>query len=352
MTCLACESQSQRIENEYRSVQVARDVELEELWTLYEDTGFLYPEKIERLRSSLPEIHHTIGALLRANGDLLETVTTRLDGTLSGHLCALRAYRRTWVIQHLAARRRLGGAGVLNLAIARYTQVRPDVHWLKMYFRPDNAFPRTVFGSYAESVRHSPKSDLREFRYLTADANRPGERIAGVTVRTAIPADHRVITDWFVARGRTTELMANDLVEGQHCLPMASARFAQIGLRRHRRILAAERDGVVTGFALLEVSSLGMNLSELTNAFTVHLVEPDASSRSALIEAARAHYRSLGRREVVALAESDVDLDAFTSAGFASSKSYLCWTFHRDHASGILDHFEQTFRRSRRTACI
>jgi hypothetical protein len=335
------------VERNFPNIQVTRDLRLADLWRLYEDTGFLYPEKVERIRPSIGEIHRTIGTLLRAQGDLLETVTTRSDGALTGHLCALRAYRHTWIIQHLAARRRLGGAGALNVAIAQYAQARPDIHWLKMYFRPDNAFPRKVFGSYAESVPDPCRSDLREFHYLSAGGDRPAGAPTDVVVRRARPQDYRIVERWFASRGRVAELMANDLVDGECSLPTMSERFDAVGLRRRREVLVAERCGLPTGFALLEVSSLGMNLSELTNAFTVHPIQPDPITHRALNDAATAFYRSLGRREVVALAESP-DLEHFSSVGFMRTKSYLCWTVHRLHLPGVLEHFKRIFGRTPR----
>ena len=119
---------------------------------------------------------------------------------------------------------------------------------------------------------------------------------------------------------------------------------------REGRLLVAERDGRVVGFALLEVSSLGLNFSELTNAFTVHLLEEDEDAHRALVVAAQRRYAEIGRSHCVALAEGE-HLLAFEEAGFARVKDYACWTFHRDHMSDLEEYFAKLFgARGRRRA--
>ena len=63
-----------------------------------------------------------------------------------------------------------------------------------------------------------------------------------------------------------------------------------------------------------------MNFSELTNAFTVHLVEDDDNeSRLALALYARWRYEDLGRTVCIALDDGQ-DLSAFEAAGFVEAK--------------------------------
>ena len=156
-----------------------------------------------------------------------------------------------------------------------------------------------------------------------------------------------LVEDWFPSRGRTVELMANDFEKSKFNLPKLSKHYTSAGLDRNRECIVAQRDGRITGFALLEVSSLGLNFSELTNAFTVRMIEEDPESRLALIVAAKQRYGELGRLQCVAL-EEDEDLSSFVAAGFTRGKDYACGTYHRDHFADLEEYIITLFSARRR----
>lgn len=149
------------------------------------------------------------------------------------------------------------------------------------------------------------------------------------------------IERWFLSRGRTVELAANDLCGPEKFLQAIGLRFAAIGLTRRREILVAERGSRITGFALLEVSSLGMNFSELTNAFTIHMIESDSEGCLGLAQMARQRYGQLGREYCVALDEGAC-IEGLESGGFVRMKVYECWTFHRCYIEQLAEHFRRT----------
>jgi hypothetical protein len=319
------------VERSFPGLEVARHIGFRELWELFQDSGFLYPEKMDRLQHDLPEIERTITRLIAANGSLINTIGWRRGGRLSGHVCALRAYRSTWMFQHLAARRRdLGTSSRMSHAITYLARLRADVEWIKMSFRPNNRFPSKAYGSYARLIADPWTSDLRTFYYMTAGLVETSNVPPGVEVRVAEDSDLPFVAEWFTILGRIPELMANDLCPWEARLQTIEKEFAAIGLERHREIFVSERHGRSTGFALLEISSRGMNLSGFTNAFTVHVMEDDPDSKIALIIRARDRCRELNQREVIALAEES-DVSAFQALGFEKSKEYMCWTFHRNH---------------------
>jgi hypothetical protein len=342
------------VELSYPGVAVAHDVTFEEIWPLFIDSGFLYPEKVARLQTVMPEIQQTVRALLRSNGDLLSTVVLRTDGVMDAHISVLRPYEQTWMVQHLAAlpltARKFDASARVTLALTYYTRLRSDVRWIKMFYRPNNPWPSRVFGGYAERIKDSTSSDLRVFHYLAALMN-GSQRASPSQIRVRAAEEHHLplIGEWFSSRERTVELMANDLQPDRSRLDSLSRQFRNMGLDRRREPIVAERNGRITGFALLEISSLGLNFSELTNAFTVHLLEEDPETRLALIRTAKQRYAELGRSQCIALEEGD-DLSAFEAEGFTKVKDYTCWTFHRDHTEGLEEYFITLFGSRRRGA--
>jgi hypothetical protein len=343
------------IEQSQPGVEVTRDVEFGELWQFFKDTGFLYPAKIATLEPVLPEIERTVTALLAANGNLMHTIVMRENGMLQGHVCALTTHSRTWSSQHLAVRplssRRVNASGRLNSALASYVDLMPDAEWQRMCFRPSNPFPSRVFGGFARAIADPHSSDLRQFHYLVSPTA-PAPALP-VTVRQPHDSELSSIDAWYLSRGRSVEWKANDLSGPDKCLQEIGRRYAAIGLTRRREILVAERRGRIAGFALLDISSLGMNFSELTNAFTVHMIDDDPESCLALVRKARERYRELGRSHCVALDEGD-SLSVFEAAGFTETKVYACWTFHRSHLSPMAEYFDRllTVRRAGAARCI
>lgn len=347
----AQQAYSHQVEISYPGIKVTRDVSFEEIWKLFLESGFLYPEKVSRLEPVLPEIQQTVRALLRANGNLMGTVVLRNEQGLDAHMSILRWYEQTWVVQHLAAlplsARALDASAQLTLGFAYYGRLRPDIVWSKMYFRPNNAWPSRVFGGFAKQIDDPTSSDLRVFHYLVAPTAGTPQRWNGLEVRPSVESERALIEGWFTSRGRTVEVQANQLQASGDALEQLSREYEQAGLTRRRETIVAERAGRVTGFALLEIASLGMNFSELTNAFTIHPMEDDPETRIALVEAAKTRYAELGRANCIALEESE-DLSAHEAAGFTRLKDYACFTFHREHLPAMEEYFVTLFSARRR----
>lgn len=125
-------------------------------------------------------------------------------------------------------------------------------------------------------------------------------------------------------------LRADDLSKERLELREVEEAYAAIGLMRRREVLIAEQSGRPVAFALIEVSSIGLNFSELTNTFRVFALDDDDDDegRRALIEHARSRYAALGRNVALALAEPR-DRELFESCGFRTTKQYACWSCHR-----------------------
>ena len=312
-------------------VEDATGLSFDELWRFMMDTGFLYPEKVARLTPQLPQLKRTLTTLLETPNPLFKTLVFK-NPELQGHLSAVRAYRHTWIVQHLATRKegagRLAAARLLNLGITDYSEQLPDMHWLRVYFRPNNRWPARVFGRFARRIADPEilrPADLR----LPRLAHLPGAEAPS----RAHPSRRRPR-----GRARRGAALRRDRADADPdgggplargaLPPRASSRYEGLGLERRREVLLAERSGRLVGFALLEISSPGLNFSELTNTFRLYTQESSAEVTGALAAAARARYGELGRTGCIALAEPQ-QIPTLEAMGFVMSKSYTCWTGHR-----------------------
>jgi hypothetical protein len=170
---------------------------------------------------------------------------------------------------------------------------------------------------------------IRTFAYVVSPTAGPEEPLPdGITVRRGNAADVAVLESHLAAEGQLVTLRADDLYPDGISLAEVGKEYAALGLHRSRELYVAERRGMPCGFLLLETSSLGLNLSELTNAFQLHLLEPDARVVEALAITARRRYRELGRSFCIGLAPREWGA-TFKAMGFTWTKDYSLWTVHR-----------------------
>jgi hypothetical protein len=177
-------------------------------------------------------------------------------------------------------------------------------------------------------------SSHQVFHYRRAVAA-PAQPAADVEVTPAQAADLRAAEAAFVQRGDQVALAAEDLCEKELLLDSVCRHYRPLALERRREVLVARRRGRRLGFALLEVSSVGLNLSELTSAFRLCVPGGEPEARAALVRAAAARYQQLGR-PATALVEGP-DLDPFGGEAAGGGKRYVSWTLHRSLIATAFD---------------
>lgn len=312
-----------------------------DLWTFLFEARFLYPEKLASLKVDV--IEQTMSLLLSRPNDVLKTSLLVKEGHIEGHVAGVHTYRRTWSLQHLAARvtgkSTMTRGRLLSLAIVEYLEQLPDIEWVKIWYRPTNKWPARVYGGYAKKLAVPALSHHKVYGYAVSGTDAPYAPDPGMTVRPATPADHPRIEAHFVASRDAVLLRSDDLTSPHLLLDEVSAVYRELGLERRREVLVAERNGHFMGFALLEISSQGLNFSELTNTFRVFAGGGERAKR-ALIARARERYRELGFDRAIGLTD-DATIDAFTLLGFEKVKEYACWTWHRSQSQDFLKHVQK-----------
>jgi hypothetical protein len=264
---------------------------VDELFSLYERTRFLYPAKAARLTPHLDIVRDNWRRLLQAGDSLLYVLTTGNDEEGYASVAVWRATRDSWVWQHLVCEENplrsravmLGGlVRCMRGAIGESQQ-----NW----FRPENRFPARVFGSMVESLGSSLAS-VRRHLYLAVP------RLDGRLHAIAACAAHRSRTVQIVpcdasrhealcalaalARGGvyvTAEALDRDVdLQAVDCL------YRSVGLRRTRQVWLAYRRGSEqpAGAVLAYRGPLGLNFSFLENRCDL-LLHPGLSAADAAV---------------------------------------------------------------------
>jgi hypothetical protein len=326
--------------------QEGRGTPVSELWDFLLKSRFIYPEKLAAL--DVEQALGTWAALLRAPAHLARTFVSRQNGAIVAHACAVRVFTKTWMLQHLAA---LPGAfgrprgQALSVHVVQRLSTDTDADWFKIWYRPANRYPVRVFGSFAERVAAPGVSELQTYDYLvgSTEAGSVPPASRDIHVRAAERADCDRIFAHLPEQGHAGGRDADDLTASRLVLQDLGSRYAALGLERRREVLVAERGGELVGFALLEISSIGLNLSELTSAVRVWSLSPRPDAKQALITTARRRYAALGRRSCIVLAEAG-DRELYEQLGFCCPKQYTCWTLHRSRFAEFCRHLQEFSR--------
>ena len=309
-----------------------------QLWSFLQESGFLYAKKMEALTPMLATVSETFQRLTTQTGNLFKAVVFHEHRQLYAHTSAVRSHSRTFVVQHLAATSRphgRQGSRAVNLGITEFLAQDQHLDFAKVYFRPDNKWPARVFGGYARRVTDRQLSDLRVLDYLLYPTSARLPETPGLRVFEAQPGDLGVGEGHYVASERGLILRSDDLTRGTLSLGAVDREYRAAGLFRLRRTLLAVRpDDTPVGFALCEISSPGLNLSELLSSMRLVVLPagdapgmPGAAAvRVALLREALGLYRQAGRPFAPLLkapGEPDPDCQPL------ERKVYACWTGHR-----------------------
>ena len=108
------------------------------------------------------------------NCEIARHFTYRENSRIFAHMSMVRAYDKTWMIQHHATRsmngRRVGLdvlRDVTHYLLDMHRLPSANMEYLMCYFRPESEFPMRVFGGFAESEDSAQICSMDLFSYLT-----------------------------------------------------------------------------------------------------------------------------------------------------------------------------------------
>ncbi len=322
-------------------------VDQDDLWEFFFDTGFIYPDKYGFFHQNKETIKATYHRLYTENHDIARHFIYQNKGRILGHMAMVRFYEKSWLIHHHAARKAdftRAGLVVLN-QIGRYIN---DSHSLKSskmdyvfcYFRPENKFPARVFGGSARRIGDPGGCSLDSFAYLHYS------RIPSLETEIA-PPWHLAKTDagdllslrrFYARRSGGLMLKALELEPGSMEISELRGRYTRAGLRRSRLLFSLKRNDDLVAIFILNMSDIGLNMSELTNCMTVIVLEPDNLPgeifQSAL--ACQAKYFKTNTIPVLMYPETYAKATAINQ-----EKAYTLWILNMTHT----DHYFRYMRR-------
>ena len=262
---------------------INNEVDLDELWDFFFESGFIYPEKYHFLQEHRNDVKSTFKTIYTQGGDIARHFVSQNQGRINSHMSTIRFYEKSWLIHHHAARRsslNKGGLSVLN-QIGRFINDSHRLYSTKMdyvfcYFRQDNKFPNRVFGGASRIIKNPKACSLDSFAYFHSK-----ESVQNIIMplcwelESAESEDLSELEAFYNAQSNGLMLNALDLGPNQNRLEDISKQFNKIGLKRNRHLYSLKKNGSLKAIIMVNTSDLGLNLSDLTNSTTAYILDSE-----------------------------------------------------------------------------
>jgi hypothetical protein len=279
-----------------------------EIFTLYEHTGFLYPDKAARLFPHLGQVRENWRRMLVAGESLLYVLTAGDKERGRASLAIWRTTHDGWMSQHLVCENNPYASRAVMLAAAAATIRKGRDLSAQNWFRPENRFPARVFGSMVQTIGESLSSVQRHSYFaLPRTLLLPTEK--RIRVVPYNPSHKQALLEIASAARGSIYVVAEELEQDVE-LNAVDELYRGVGLRRTRHVWLAYRANKEEpiGAAIAYRGPLGLNFSYLENRcdLLLHptLTESEVSAAaSSLLTASSAAYEDFELDEIPVIAE-------------------------------------------------
>ncbi len=237
---------------------------VEQVFALYERTGFLYPAKAARLRPHLDVVIKNWRKMLRAGQSLLYILTAGDEDQGRASLAVWRTAPHGWMSQHLVSDDNPFASRAVMLAAAAGKILR-GTDDAQNWFRPENRFPARVFGSMVYTIGESLCSVQRHSYFALPRSLKVSNssRIRAV----AYDASQKQALSAIASATRGSVYIAGEDLLGDVELQSVNEMYRSVGLRRTRSVWLAYQGtrSEPVGAAIAYRGPLGINFSYLEN---------------------------------------------------------------------------------------
>lgn len=324
------------------------EVSLDELWEFFFDADFIYPKKYKIIQSFKDDFQDIYRRLYEESPEIAKYFTYQRNGRIYGHIAMLRAYERTWMVHHHAARP-IGGRPIGLIVLKQLIYYLKDLirlpsanlDYVITYYRPENKFPARVFGGFAQNHGNPQHCSVDAFSYLSYPVEKVyGELPVDWTSRECLDADFWEFEQFY--RNHYNGLFGSIIMRNNRPNTKSVEEvFGENGFVRRWKSYVLTHSNRLKAFIIAEESNVGVNLSNLLNGFKVFVMDPDLPSE--ILFGAIANIAGKQPAESISLliCPSDyvdkVELDC-------ERKQYLLWILDMQYANEYIEFLGQKYR--------
>jgi hypothetical protein len=329
-------------------VRISTEVDTDALWEFLFDTGFIYPKKYHLFQSYRGDFKETYRKLYQENPEIARHFTYEKDGKIYGHMSMVRAYERTWMIHHHAARplegKRAGFAVLKHLIYylnGLYHLPSANLDYLMCYFRPDNTFPNLIFGGFAGETANAKICSMDLFSYVTFSViGRYKFLPEGWTLKECSALELWELDLFY--RHNSGGLLFESFGLGRKSAKEESLKktCSRLGFTRDWMIYSLSYKGDLKAVFIVDHSDLGINLSELLNCMKILITDPDSLPWE-ILSTAVGQLAGIYQMEKIPIL---IYPTTYAEAGnVQNEKNYQLWIFDIHYGNDYLAYMQKKF---------
>ena len=263
---------------------VCTEVDLDELWNFFFETGFIYPEKYGYFQANKEQIKKTYAKLYGENPHIARHFIYQDRGAILGHMAMVRFYQDSWLIHHHAARKSVSikaGLAVLD-QISQYLNELGNFYFAHLqfvycYYRPDNKFPNRVFGGFARQQRDPRICSLDKFAYAhyRGGAGSGGALPESWELAPSSRFDRSELGSFYGFASGGLMIEAFDLQPESTGGDELAQEYRQLGFKKETHCYSLRKEGSLKAFFLANCTDAGFNMADLTNCVTLIVLDED-----------------------------------------------------------------------------
>jgi len=274
-----------------RNSYMCNVVNMDDLWNFFFESGFIYPKKYVFIQEKKDKIKETYKKLYTQNPKIARHFIYQDKGRILGHMAMVRFYENAWLIHHHAA----SGSGLNRAAVSvldqvgRFSNASHGLYSLHMdylfcYFRPENKFPNRVFGGVARDIKDPKASSLDTFAYFHYQKAYNGELHISEPWRIIKTENEDLIEleKFYEHKSGGLVLDVLDIKSGLDGCDDLSKEYQQFGFKREKHIFSLKNGIDLKAVFLVNISDIGLNMSDLTNCIKVFVLDSNGLSKDIL----------------------------------------------------------------------
>lgn len=334
---------------------VSNHVDQEELWEFFFETGFIYPDKYDVLKNAKKDIKKTYQKLYVDQPSFARHFIYQKEGVILGHMAMLRFYSRAWIIHHHAARAaNASRAGLVVLEqIGMFINESHALDTIRMnfvfcFYRPENKFPSRVFGGAVRFAKDPQVCSLDRFAYGHFQPVHPRQVMlpAPWALIQAHGEDLKTFSHFYQKESGGLMIRAFDLDPDCDRLNELAHEYEQIGFKRERLLFALKRKSELKAIIEVNLSDMGLNMSDLTNCIRLFWVETKGVDRDIMNAVLNIVSEFFDKDEVSVMSFPSENTDFLP---FSVERNYMLWTLNLQHTDRYLTFSNRIVRFSSRS---
>ncbi len=329
---------------------VCSQVDLDALWDFFFETGFIYPDKYEFIQRNKEQIKETYEKLYTRKPNIARHFIYQDKGQIFGHMAMVRFYENTWLIHHHAARKSaLNRAGLVVLnQIGNFTYDSHRLYSLHMdflicYYRPENKFPDRVFGGAVRNIKNRKGCSVDTFAYFHyRKKNHDKSEIPGYWELSEINDEDLIeLENYYEHESGGLMLNALNLEPGKSGHDELSKEFRKLGFKREKFLFSLRKNDVLKAVIIVNISDIGLNLSDLTNSIKVIVLDSDELSKDTLYYALSTVSAKMDQNEIPVLLFPVTYAD---SVSMPYEKVYNLWILNTQYSDNYFRYTKRLLR--------